>query len=163
MTTHPRPRTATAHLLSPRIPARRRRSVCLFAAAFAIAALVTVMAATAGEATAAQQRWLVNMTGRGYGHGVGMSQWGAQGLAQHGRDYKAILHHYYRGISLGSTGDRTVRVLLTAGQSPVKITSGGAYTVTVGSATQTIAANVVTSITRSGSTYAASAGGFTWT
>ncbi len=168
MTTRPPTRThthtASTRPSSPRTRARRRRLfVCLLTAALVGAGLVTVMAATAGQAVAAQQRWLINMTGRGYGHGVGMSQWGAQGLAQHGRDYKAILRHYYRGISFGSTGDRTVRVLLTAGQSPVKITSAGAYTVTVGSTTQTVAANVVTSITRSGSTYSASAGGATWT
>lgn len=37
---------------------------------------------------------------RGYGHGVGMSQYGAQGMAQAGYDYRAILAHYYRGARL---------------------------------------------------------------
>lgn len=37
---------------------------------------------------------------KGYGHGVGMSQYGAQGMAQEGFDYKAILAHYYRGAHL---------------------------------------------------------------
>jgi stage II sporulation protein D len=38
--------------------------------------------------------------GRGYGHGVGMSQWGALGLAQKGQSYEQILGHYYRGTEL---------------------------------------------------------------
>jgi stage II sporulation protein D len=35
--------------------------------------------------------------GRGFGHGVGMCQWGAKGLAQAGRTYRQILRHYYAG------------------------------------------------------------------
>lgn len=42
--------------------------------------------------------WLLK--GRGFGHGVGMSQWGAFGLASQGIDYTRILQHYYRGTSL---------------------------------------------------------------
>lgn len=37
---------------------------------------------------------------RGYGHGVGMSQWGANGMAEQGKDYEEILKHYYQGITL---------------------------------------------------------------
>lgn len=36
--------------------------------------------------------------GRGYGHGVGMSQWGAYGMAMAGYDYEEILEHYFTGI-----------------------------------------------------------------
>ncbi|WP_054958144.1 SpoIID/LytB domain-containing protein [Paenibacillus dakarensis] len=35
-------------------------------------------------------------TGKGNGHGLGMSQWGAKGMADEGYDYKAILQHYYQ-------------------------------------------------------------------
>ncbi|MEX0589363.1 MAG: SpoIID/LytB domain-containing protein [Cyanobium sp.] len=38
--------------------------------------------------------------GRGYGHGVGMSQWGALAMAQSGQSYDQILRHYYRGTEL---------------------------------------------------------------
>ncbi len=38
--------------------------------------------------------------GRGFGHGVGMSQWGALAMAQQGDSYERILHHYYRGTAL---------------------------------------------------------------
>jgi len=36
----------------------------------------------------------------GYGHGVGMSQYGAQALAQQGKTYEEILHTYYTGVDL---------------------------------------------------------------
>ena len=39
-------------------------------------------------------------TTRGYGHGVGMSQYGANGMANSGYSYDAILKHYYTGISI---------------------------------------------------------------
>ena len=41
-----------------------------------------------------------SFTTRGYGHGVGMSQWGAKALAEQGADYRAILAHYYPGTEL---------------------------------------------------------------
>ena len=41
---------------------------------------------------------------KGYGHGVGMSQNGANGMAKHGSDYREILFHYYTGVSIASYG-----------------------------------------------------------
>ena len=41
------------------------------------------------------------VTGRGWGHGTGMSQWGAHGLAQQGATYRDILAHYYTGTAVG--------------------------------------------------------------
>jgi stage II sporulation protein D len=38
--------------------------------------------------------------GRGFGHGVGMSQWGAHAMAQRGQSHEQILRHYYRGTEL---------------------------------------------------------------
>ncbi len=43
--------------------------------------------------------WL--FTGRGWGHGVGMCQVGAFGMAQRGQGYREILTHYYSGVELG--------------------------------------------------------------
>jgi len=40
------------------------------------------------------------LTSTGYGHGVGMSQWGANGMAQAGYDYQDILKHYYSGVDV---------------------------------------------------------------
>ncbi len=42
-------------------------------------------------------------TGRGWGHGVGMCQYGAYGLAKMGVKYDAIVKHYYTGIDLTRT------------------------------------------------------------
>ena len=42
--------------------------------------------------------------GRGFGHGIGMSQWGALALAQRGESFTAILSHYYRGARLQPYG-----------------------------------------------------------
>jgi len=39
-------------------------------------------------------------TGKGYGHGVGMSQYGAYGLAEKGKNYEQILKHYYKGVKI---------------------------------------------------------------
>lgn len=43
----------------------------------------------------------VVITTRGYGHGVGMSQYGANGMGKAGYSYQDILLHYYPGVSLG--------------------------------------------------------------
>src|SRR6478672_8065468 len=51
--------------------------------------------------------------GAGFGHGVGMSQYGAMGYASHGWSAAQIVGHYYSGTSLGTTDpDRKVRVRL---------------------------------------------------
>lgn len=41
-------------------------------------------------------------TTKGYGHGVGMSQYGANAMAQSGSTYEEILAHYYPGVTLGT-------------------------------------------------------------
>ncbi|WP_310424792.1 SpoIID/LytB domain-containing protein [Chamaesiphon sp. VAR_48_metabat_135_sub] len=43
--------------------------------------------------------------GRGYGHALGLSQWGAYNLAQKGMKYPSILAHYYQGVELGRVGN----------------------------------------------------------
>jgi stage II sporulation protein D len=67
------------------------------------------------SAGAAQAKWIV--PGKGFGHGVGMSQYGAFGFAKHGRNYKQILRHYYTGVRIDRTRTREVRVLIDVGGS----------------------------------------------
>jgi len=43
---------------------------------------------------------VVEFLGRGSGHGVGLSQWGARGMAGAGRAYHEILRYYYTGIDV---------------------------------------------------------------
>jgi stage II sporulation protein D len=45
---------------------------------------------------------VVKFEGRGWGHGVGLSQFGAKGMAERGRGHTEILDHYYPGATLGS-------------------------------------------------------------
>jgi stage II sporulation protein D len=61
------------------------------------------------------------VTGHGWGHGVGMSQWGAYGFARHGWGYERILAHYYPGTQLARTPVSTVRVLLANAQPRVRV------------------------------------------
>ncbi len=42
----------------------------------------------------------LNIKGRGYGHGVGMSQWGAYFMAKEGKSAEEILTHYFKGIKI---------------------------------------------------------------
>lgn len=63
--------------------------------------------------------WVVH--GRGFGHGVGMSAYGAYGFAKEGKGYRFILGHYYRGTSIGSLEkSRVVRVLLDTSPGDVE-------------------------------------------
>jgi len=45
----------------------------------------------------------VTIETKGFGHGVGMSQTGANGMAEQGADYRAILTHYYTGVEIRKT------------------------------------------------------------
>jgi SpoIID/LytB domain protein len=55
----------------------------------------------------------VTFHGRGWGHGVGLSQHGARGRAFAGQDAAQILAHYYRGTTIGTISTSTaIRVLL---------------------------------------------------
>jgi SpoIID/LytB domain protein len=75
---------------------------------------LALLAAVAADSAQAAKRFTIR--GAGYGHGVGFSQYGAFGYAEHGWDYRRILAHYYSGTSIGVLKDpRVVRVLLQAG------------------------------------------------
>ncbi len=54
------------------------------------------------------------MTGSGWGHGRGMSQWGAYQAASEGRTHQEILSFYYPGTSLAKLPSGVVRVLLSS-------------------------------------------------
>jgi stage II sporulation protein D len=56
--------------------------------------------------TAAVDGDTITFTGRGAGHGVGLCQWGANGLAAAGRTAAEILTHYYTGASVEPMGTR---------------------------------------------------------
>jgi stage II sporulation protein D len=82
------------------------------------ALLIALLAlpASAGAAT----RWVVK--GGGWGHGIGMSQYGAFGLAQQGQSYRDILGHYYTGTEVSRADTQTIRVLLQSNRREVVFT-----------------------------------------
>jgi stage II sporulation protein D len=80
--------------------------------------LAAVVCATAGTARASTA---MIVTGHGWGHGVGLSQWGSYGYALHGWKYRRILAHYYPGTRMGHVGEAHVRVLLAQGASSVTV------------------------------------------
>src|SRR2546423_4957215 len=85
---------------------RPRRRLAILAAS-TLALLLCPAGARAGE---------LLVSGAGWGHGVGMSQTGALGLAEHGWSYQAILAHYYTGTAIGRVPAGTrVRVLIGGG------------------------------------------------
>src|SRR2546429_5424771 len=82
----------------------RRFAACVAAAA------ALLLPGSAGAAT------VFTLTGHGWGHGIGMSQYGALGYAEHGFGYKQILGHYFTGTHVGSLPRSvTERVLLSSG------------------------------------------------
>jgi stage II sporulation protein D len=69
------------------------------------------------------------VTGHGWGHGVGMSQYGAYGYAQKGVGYAKIVLHYFPGTELGQAPVSKVRVLLTSGVATLPIASASDFRV----------------------------------
>jgi len=87
------------------------------------AALLTSIAAAAAAALAPATVVAAPVQvvrGAGFGHGIGMSQYGAYGMAQEGWGYQRILRHYYKGTKLGQAPSRPVRVLLQASDPYVR-------------------------------------------
>jgi stage II sporulation protein D len=81
--------------------------------------LLAAVAALGATAAPAQGATKFTIRGAGFGHGVGMSQYGAMGYAQHGARYDSILGHYYTGTRLGTTSpSQPVRVLLSSSLGP---------------------------------------------
>jgi stage II sporulation protein D len=76
------------------------------------ALLVTTSLLALAAPTAADAAVRTVIRGAGFGHGIGLSQYGAYGYALHGRSYQAILAHYYKGTRLSTAPSRPVRVML---------------------------------------------------
>ncbi len=102
-------------MLTNPAPLAGRRALLSVGLAAALAA-GTVGAATPASAdtAVAPKSGSITIEGAGWGHGKGMSQYGAYGAASKGLDYAEILAFYYSGTTLESLpGGNTVRVLIT--------------------------------------------------
>ena len=81
--------------------------------------------------TLSQQGSNLVMTGRGWGHGVGMVQWGAEGKAARGVGYQDILAYYYGGLRPVKVAEPgSIRILLATGVQQVTVSPGGPVRVT---------------------------------
>ncbi len=107
--------------------------------------VLSLGAAGAGAAPKAPAPLFV-LAGGGWGHGVGMSQWGAFGQATTGRDYRQILSTYYHGTTMGTAPEtllRRVRVLVADGLANASVANvaavfdgaGKRYPITAGAIT----------------------------
>ena len=72
---------------------------------------MTAAAPTSAEPSARLVSSLT-ISGHGFGHGIGLSQWGAEERARAGQTHQQILSFYYPGTEIGLAAPRTVRVLL---------------------------------------------------
>jgi stage II sporulation protein D len=98
-----------------------RRSAVLAVAALCLAG------PAAGGTTVAVATFV--FSGHGWGHGIGLSQYGALGYAQHGSTYGQIVAHYYPGTQLGAAPVRSIRVLLADTKKVVTVSSGAGFRV----------------------------------
>jgi stage II sporulation protein D len=118
----------------------------------------------ASESAAAPSRWTIR--GSGFGHGVGMSQYGAYAMAEAGRNTRQILAHYYSDTTYEAVKDRAViAVNLRHRDGTVAVrtqtlsgSSGGVFTITLGGKVLRGDGDTAT-FTRSGSSVAVSCSG----
>ncbi|HET7856545.1 MAG TPA: SpoIID/LytB domain-containing protein [Gaiellaceae bacterium] len=127
----------------------RRRLLLILAAGAALAAAGVCVLASGGSGVAAQTPKPGALTfvvsGRGWGHGVGLSQWGAYGFAREGATFDEILGHYYQGTTLGPAPVSRVRVLLAQGRGRLTVSSLESFRVRDGAgATHDLAAGAHT-------------------
>ena len=109
------------------VRSRLRRAGLVLAAALLAPSLALV--ATAAPVGASEPKLVVR--GGGWGHGVGMSQYGAEGMARQGRSATQILQHYYQGVSIQTHGPwNDLRVLLEQADATYEVTATWAFTVT---------------------------------
>lgn len=111
----------------PRYPHRLLvRLLAAFSLAFALV-VTTAVAQTAPPADSVPGEAVFAVSGRGWGHGVGMSQYGALGQAKEGKTYDEILAYYYSGTQLGRAGTKKVRVLLAEGRRAITVFSAAPF------------------------------------
>jgi stage II sporulation protein D len=100
-------------------------------------ALVTVAALVGPAGASPQGDETVTVTtfvisGRGWGHGVGMAQWGAYGYAKHGLTYNKILAHYYPGTTLEPAPVSRIKVQLIDSAKKIVVSSQVTFTLVDG-------------------------------
>src|SRR2546423_11709156 len=80
-----------------------------FAVAAALVSLLSLVPAANGGAAPASTA-AFTFYGSGFGHGIGMSQWGAFGLALKGWTHRQILTHYFSGTTVSPARSEPVKI-----------------------------------------------------
>lgn len=125
---HPLP---WAHMTDSARPSRRRRGgpVALILVLVLLGVIAIVGERASDEGPPDPNRLFV-FAGRGFGHGVGLSQWGAKKAAEEGRSAEQILQHYYTGVQITEHDPTDVRVKIIEDVAEVGLTHTGRWTVT---------------------------------
>ncbi|QNN53682.1 SpoIID/LytB domain-containing protein [Nocardioides mesophilus] len=121
---------STSPLVGAAMPARRPVAALTALALLGGALAAVVTSVPAGAVTTDQTYWVpvdkqITVRGHGFGHGHGMSQYGAYGAARQGLTYREILDFYYPGTTWGTVSGQ-VRVLISADTSSDLVVSPAA-------------------------------------
>jgi stage II sporulation protein D len=119
-------------ILPARRPDGRRYPQTLLSGTFEIRRQVEIK--TISEERLRYQETYYWIEGGGWGHQVGLSQYGAKAMAEAGSGYREILAHYYGGLTPQPGGewlDRPVAVGLAAGEDTLELRPTGPVTVTI--------------------------------
>ncbi|MBU2601943.1 MAG: cell wall-binding repeat-containing protein, partial [Actinobacteria bacterium] len=84
----------------------------------ALVLLATLFVASLAAPSTADAASVFEFKGRGYGHAVGMSQWGAWAAAKEGRSFREILAHYYPGTTLDTLSPANPEVTVKLSSQP---------------------------------------------
>ncbi|MGO3180690.1 MAG: SpoIID/LytB domain-containing protein [Brevibacterium linens] len=117
--------------------------------------MIVWTAKSGAKVTLAKAPSSFTIRGSGFGHGVGMSQYGARGMAAAGKSSTQILQHYYTGAkvtTMSKNADASLKVQLLTGKKSVTVTPrSGRLRVKVGSKTIESGSKVAIERTSSGS------------
>ncbi len=93
----------------------------------------------------------VRFCGHGWGHGVGLGQWGADGMALAGYGYQAIVQHFYTGTAFATvdSAQTPIHVAVLWGAGPDRIVGTGPVQVTSASGSQVVPAGNTIAVTLS--------------
>ncbi len=109
---------------------RRRGRVGVLVAVLAVVAVGAVVMEEAWSDDPPDPNRVFVFSGRGFGHGVGLSQWGARRAAQEGLSADAILKHYYSGVEVTDHPPADIRVKVVEDVAEVTLRHEGPWRVT---------------------------------
>jgi SpoIID/LytB domain protein len=104
------------------------RRFAWFATVLAFVLAPIASPAQQGDSSGLPEDGTIYIRGHGWGHGRGMGQWGARGMAAQGKTAAEIITHYYAGVSIFTRAPEQLLVLVGSGRATV-VTSDAPFTV----------------------------------